>query len=86
MAQHLLQQRQREGRRLAGAGLRGAHHVAPGKDDRDRLGLDRRHHGVALRGDGALQALGQADAVEFEGYRGFGGSGFAALRRVCGAV
>jgi hypothetical protein len=37
-----LQQRQREGGRLAGAGLGGAHHVRP-QHHGDGLGLDRRH-------------------------------------------
>ncbi len=59
--QHLVQQRQRERRRLAGAGLGRAHDVAAGQDERDRLGLDRRHRRVALVGDRALQDRRQAD-------------------------
>jgi hypothetical protein len=65
--QHLVQERQRERRRLAGAGLRRAHDVAPGEDDRDRLRLDRRHRRVALVGDGALQDRREADRGELEG-------------------
>ena len=75
--QHLVQQRQRERRRLAGAGLRRAHDVAPGEDDRDRLRLDRRHRRVALVGDGALQDRREADRGELEG----GSVGVGAGRR-----
>ena len=45
--QQPLQQRQHEGGGLAGAGLGQAHHVAPLRDQRDRLLLDRRRHAVA---------------------------------------
>ena len=62
----LLQQRQRERRGLAGAGLGGAHDVAAGEHERDRLRLDRRHGRVALVGDGALQDRREADRGELE--------------------
>ena len=52
MLEHPLQQRDRERRGLAGAGLCRAHHVAAFQNDRNRLGLDRRHHGVAGVGNG----------------------------------
>ena len=38
-----------------------------GQHDRDRLGLDRGHRGVALHGDRALQARREADAGELKG-------------------
>ena len=60
VAQHLVQQRQRERRRLAGARLRRAHHVSPGEHDRDRLRLDRRHQRVALVGHRLLELGRQA--------------------------
>ena len=45
-----VQDRQRECRRLAGAGLGDAEQVAPGEDVGDGLRLDRRRRGVALGG------------------------------------
>jgi hypothetical protein len=64
--QHLVKQRQRERRGLPGPGLGGTHDVAAGKHVGDRLRLDRRHHGVALIGDGSLQARVESDARELE--------------------
>ena len=55
------QHRQREGRRLAGAGLRDAEHVAPGEHVRDRLFLDRGGGFVASRRDGGENFVGQAE-------------------------
>ena len=46
-AQELVQDRQQEGGRLAGAGLGGGDEVAAGEDGRDGLGLDGRRLGVA---------------------------------------
>ena len=54
-----LQQRQREGGGLAGAGLRGTHDVLAGQHHRNGLRLDRRHVLVAHVGHGALERLGQ---------------------------
>jgi len=54
-----LQQRQRERRRLAGAGLGSAHHVLAGENHGDGLLLDGRHGLVAHFGHGACQRLGQ---------------------------
>ena len=49
-------------RGLAGAGLGAAQKIAPGKEMRDRLGLDRRRRGVALGTDRALDRLDQPEA------------------------
>ena len=59
-----LQERQREARGLAGAGLRAAHHVAAGEHERDRLDLDRRRRGVTLLLDGLEQLRAQAQVSE----------------------
>ena len=48
-------------RGLAGAGLGAAQKIAPGKEMRDRLGLDRRRRGVALGTDRALDRLDQPE-------------------------
>jgi hypothetical protein len=64
--QHLVKQRQRECRGLAGSGLRGTHDVAAGQHVGDRLRLDRRHHRVALIGHRALEARVETDARELE--------------------
>ena len=50
-----VQDRQRERRGLAGAGLGDAQEVAAGQDMRDRLRLDRRRRGVALGRQGVEQ-------------------------------
>jgi hypothetical protein len=54
-----MQQRQREGRRLAGAGLSTAEEVAAGENMRHRLGLDRRRRRVALVGERLEERLGE---------------------------
>jgi len=46
-----MQDRQREGGRLAGAGLGDAAKVAAGQDRRDRLRLDRRGRGITPVGE-----------------------------------
>ena len=55
------QHRQREGRRLAGAGLRDAEHVAPGEHVRYRLILDRSGSFVTSRRNGGENFVGQAE-------------------------
>jgi len=57
--EHALQQRQREGGRLAGAGLCRAHHVAALQHDRNGLRLNGGHGRETHLGDGACQRLGQ---------------------------
>ena len=59
-----LEDRQREGRRLAGAGGGLAEQVAAGEDRRDRLGLDRRRLLVAEGGEGAEELGAQAEVGE----------------------
>ncbi len=54
-----LQQRQREGRRLAGAGLGCAHHILAGQNHRNGLLLDGGHGLVAHFGHGACQRFSQ---------------------------
>jgi hypothetical protein len=72
--EHALQQRQREGGGLAGAGLRRPHDVAAVDDEGNRLGLDRRHRQVAAVGDGAQQLGVECEGVEA---RRFGGREFS---------
>ncbi|MNN30138.1 hypothetical protein D3C81_1437770 [compost metagenome] len=62
--QQALDDRQREACRLAGTGLRGAHHVLAEEDHRNGLRLDRRRRGVALFGQGAQDARIQPEAFE----------------------
>ena len=69
MAQHFLQQRQRERGGFAGAGLRRAHHVTASQHDRDGLGLDRRHRGVAAVDDGTQELGIQRQGVEERRWR-----------------
>ena len=57
-----LQDRQRERRGLAGAGLREAEQVAPREHVRDRLGLDRRWVDIAFRRDRLLRSAGSGRA------------------------
>ena len=59
-----IQHRQGEAGGLAGAGLRGAHHVAAHQHERDRLFLDRRRVTIAHLGDRAQHLLGQAEIGE----------------------
>ena len=59
VGEHALDDRQREGGRLAGAGLGRAHHVAALQHHRNRLRLDRRHGLVAHFGHGALNGGGE---------------------------
>ncbi len=54
-----VEQRQREGCRLARAGLRTGQEVALLQEHGDRLGLNRRRRGVALFSEGALDRCGQ---------------------------
>ena len=61
---HGLQQRQPEGRRLAGAGLGLADHVAAFEQRRDRLLLDRARRLVADVVEGLQERLGQAELGE----------------------
>jgi len=68
-----LQERQREGGRLAGARLRPRQHVAPLQDGWDGLGLNRRRRLVALVGEGAQEFGAQAERGERRGARRGGG-------------
>jgi len=68
-------ERERKGRRLAGAGLGAAEEVAAGEHVRDRLRLDRRGRGVALVGEGPQQGFRQAEVGEGRCDDGVGGRG-----------
>ena len=57
----MLQDGQREGRGLAGAGLGNAQHVTALQQQRDGAGLDRRGMGIVGRMQGTQQRLGQAE-------------------------
>jgi hypothetical protein len=57
----LLQQRQQKGGRLAGAGLRGAQHIAPAQDLRNGGQLDGGGLVQAQRGGGARQGRGESE-------------------------
>ena len=59
-----MQDRQREGRRLAGAGLRNSDHVAAGQRDRNRLGLDGSRRDVLLVGKCARDGPGETEILE----------------------
>ena len=61
IAGEALQDRQREGGGLAGAGLGAAQEVAAREQMRDRLDLDRRRRGVVLGAHGALDRLDQPE-------------------------
>ncbi len=67
MARQLVQQRQGEARRLAGAGLGAAHDVASGEDDGNGLGLDRGGFGVAGIMHGPEDFGRQPEVGEFHG-------------------
>ena len=62
--EELVQDRQREGRGLAGAGLGDAEDVAAGELRRDRLGLDRRRRVEAGPGEAVEERLGEAEVRE----------------------
>ncbi|CAM2160898.1 hypothetical protein PT2222_90115 [Paraburkholderia tropica] len=62
--QETLEDRQREARGLAGAGLRGAHHVAAREDHGDGLRLDRRGRRVALLLDRSEDLGREAELIE----------------------
>ena len=55
---------QREGGGLAGAGLRGGEQVAALEDEWDRGGLDGRRGRVALFGDGPDEIGREAEGIE----------------------
>ena len=61
LAGEALQDRQREGRGLAGAGLGAAEQIAAREQVRDRLQLDGGRGGVVLGAHGALDRLDQAE-------------------------
>ena len=58
---------EREGGGLAGAGLGGGEDIAAGEDQRDGFGLDGGRGGVPLFGDGLEQVGRQAERVEGQG-------------------
>jgi hypothetical protein len=60
----IVQQRQREGGRLAGSGLRNSDHVAARHDDRDRLLLDRSSGGVVFFRDCTCNRFVKAEAMK----------------------
>ena len=60
-----LQDRQRKGGGLAGAGLGDSQQVAPGEKMRDRLSLDRGRRGIAFLGERPLQRFDQAKVLKF---------------------
>jgi len=62
--QQALQERQREGRGLAGTGLGAAHDVLAGHDQRNGFLLDRRRFGVTLFGNGAENFGRKAELVK----------------------
>ena len=69
----MLEDGQREGGGLAGAGLGDADHVAALEEVRDRLRLDGRGFGVILRGEGALERLAEGEVAEADRLGGRGG-------------
>ena len=60
----VVQDRQREGRGLAGAGLRNADDIAAGENDRNGLCLNRGGGGVVLFDKGAKDRLCEAEVVK----------------------
>ena len=56
-----VQDRQREGRRLAGAGLGDGENVSPGQNLRDGPRLDRRRGRMFALGQRTLQGLGEIE-------------------------
>ena len=69
VAEQPLDDRQREGGRLAGAGLGAAEEVAAGEDVRNRLPLNRRRLGVALVRERLEQGLREPQRGEAGGRR-----------------
>jgi hypothetical protein len=67
VALQALEDREDEGRGLAGARLGGTEHVVAGDDDRDGLLLDGRGFGVALVHDGAEEFGREAEIGEGQG-------------------
>ena len=64
MLGEMVQDRQREGRGLAGAGLGDAAEVAAGHHVRDGLGLDRGRGFIAFGGERLLDRGGEAEVGE----------------------
>ena len=64
LVEQVIEDRQRERRGLAGAGLRDADDVAALEGERDGLGLDRSGSYVFLFGEGAKDRLCEAEVVE----------------------
>ena len=60
----MIEDREREGRGLAGAGLGDADHIALGEQQRDGLGLDRSGGNVAFGGQRAEDRLCEAEIVK----------------------
>ena len=77
-----LEDRQGEGRGLAGAGRRLGEDVAAVEQQRDRLALDRRRLLVAEVGDGGEQPVVQTEVGEAVGGGLFGGRAGVGRRRV----
>ena len=65
----MMQDRQREGCGLAGAGLRNSDHIAARHDDRYRLCLDRRRGEIFFFGEGAGDGVVKSEVLEV-GQRG----------------
>ena len=82
---HALQDGQDESGRLAGTGLRRAHHVAPGEDARDGLLLDGSRRFVAHGGDAGEQLAAEAECREQRAGRPRAW-GRRAARRACAPV
>src|SRR3954466_14976668 len=61
LGREVVQDREREGRRLAGAGLRDAAQITPGHDDRDSLRLDRGRARIAFRDNRLQDRLSQSE-------------------------
>src|ERR1700732_4045825 len=59
-----VEQRQREGGRLAGSGLSNSDHVAARHDDGDRLLLDRSSGGVSFFGGSTRNCFVEAEAMK----------------------
>ena len=62
MIRQAVQQRQRKGRRLAGAGLGNAQEIAPFQERRDGFQLDWGWGGIAFVRDGTKDGVGQFKA------------------------